>query len=206
MQLNAEDGGNRKFIMVQLPEKIDEKNNQTTYNFIKNELKVAEPTIFEITKERLLRAAKKIKRELAKKENLLDNKKALDFGFKIFETIPNDEGVWKNYHFKDESFDSETPLFDENKLTKDDLKTLLTTWKTYDNIALTEDLKKIDLEGYIGYYIKNKLYLVYKNFTTKNLKKLLKEIDENPKFNPSIIIAFGYHFESIVLRENRRKS
>ena len=47
----------------------------------------------------------------------------------------------------------------------------------------------------------NKLYLGDKNFTTKNLKKLLEEIDVNKDFNPATIIAFGYHFESKVLRE-----
>ncbi len=62
-QLNSEDGGDRKFITVQIPEPIDPKRNKAAYDFVKNELK-AEPTIFEITKERLLRAAKKINTQL----------------------------------------------------------------------------------------------------------------------------------------------
>ena len=80
MQLNAEDSGNRKFILVQLPEPIDAKKNKTAYEFVKNELKVEKPTIFEITKERLIRAAKKIKEE--NKDKDLSN---IDLGFKIFE-------------------------------------------------------------------------------------------------------------------------
>ena len=52
MQLNAEDGGNRKYILVQIPEAIDKKKNKTAYDFVKNELGVENPTIFEITKER----------------------------------------------------------------------------------------------------------------------------------------------------------
>ncbi|MBD3843965.1 MAG: site-specific DNA-methyltransferase, partial [Campylobacterales bacterium] len=79
MQLNAEDGGNRKFILVQIPEKIDPKKNKTAYDFVKNELK-AEPTIFEITKERLIRASSKIKNENPNYKG--------DLGFKIFETTP----------------------------------------------------------------------------------------------------------------------
>ncbi|MCF8306738.1 MAG: site-specific DNA-methyltransferase [Ignavibacteriales bacterium] len=51
MQLNAEDGGNRKFIMVQLPEKTDETSE--TY-------KAGYKTIAEIGKERIRRAGKKI--------------------------------------------------------------------------------------------------------------------------------------------------
>lgn len=51
MQLNAEDGGHRKFIMVQLPEKTDEKSEP---------FKAGYKNICEIGKERIRRAAKKI--------------------------------------------------------------------------------------------------------------------------------------------------
>lgn len=54
MQLNAEDGGNRKFIMVQLPEKCDEKSEA---------YKAGYKNICEIGKERIRRAGKKIKEE-----------------------------------------------------------------------------------------------------------------------------------------------
>ena len=56
MRLNAEHGGNRKYVLVQLDEPIKEKNNKEAYaDFVKNELK-KEPTIFEIAAERLRRA------------------------------------------------------------------------------------------------------------------------------------------------------
>ena len=68
MQLNAEDGGNRKFIMVQLPEVCDEKSEAA---------KAGYRTICEIGKERIRRAAKKIHN---------DNPNAkFDDGFKVFE-------------------------------------------------------------------------------------------------------------------------
>ena len=54
MQLNAEDGGHRKFIMVQLPEKTDEKSEA---------YKAGYQNICEIGKERIRRAGKKIKEE-----------------------------------------------------------------------------------------------------------------------------------------------
>ena len=54
MQLNAEDGGHRKFIMVQLPEKTDEKSEA---------YKAGYKNICEIGKERIRRAAKKITEE-----------------------------------------------------------------------------------------------------------------------------------------------
>ena len=204
MQLNAEDGGNRKYILVQIPEPIDPKKNQTAYNFIKEELK-AEPTIFEITKERLIRAAKKIeiahKEEIQNKAPLSETKdklKKLKIGFKIFETIP----IWENYDFEAEEFTNQLTLFDKGKLTDEDLKTLLTTWKTNDGILLTEALQKINVSSnYIAYYGYNKLYLLHTDFTTEDLKILLEKIDSDPNFNPHSIIAFGYHFNSKNLRE-----
>jgi len=225
MQLNAEDGGDRKYILVQLAEQIDPKKNKATYDFVKEELKIEKPTIFEITKERLIRASKKIKEETiktkisAKQKEIkklegtldLDNKeekikqlkaeiKALknqDLGFKIFETMP----IWEDYNFDADELDAQTKLFDESILTKEDLKALLVTWKTYDGILLTDSLQEIDLGEYIGYYASGKLYLTNKGFKTENLKTLLEKIDSDKKINPTSIIAFGYHFESKNLRE-----
>lgn len=187
MQLNAEDRANgkegkRKYILVQLPEAIDPKKNKTAFDFVKNELGVDEPTIFDITKERLIRAGKKIKDES---------------GFKIFETQP----IWEEYDVQAKEFDPHVKLFDESTLTNEDVQTLLATWKTYDAILLTQDLEGVDLDGYIGYYGNGKLYLMDKGFETKHLKALLEKIDEDASFDPVSIIVFGYHFESKNLRE-----
>ena len=70
MQLNAEDGGNRKFIMVQLPERTDEKSEA---------YKAGYKNICEIGKERIRRAGKKIKEENASKEGI----ERLDTGFRV---------------------------------------------------------------------------------------------------------------------------
>ncbi|MCX8080101.1 MAG: site-specific DNA-methyltransferase [Bacteroidia bacterium] len=211
MQLNAEDGGNRKFILVQLPEPIDPKKNKTAYDFVQKELK-AEPTIFEITKERLIRAAKKINSELDSKIDTLKKELPTDEtkdeieklerlkkqnAFKIFETMP----IWEDYDFEAEQFDPSQTLFDAGKLTEEDLKALLTTWKTYDGIPLTQDLESIDLDGYTAHYGNSKLYLMHKGFTTEHLKALLVKTDTDKHFEPRTVIAFGYHFESARLRE-----
>ena len=66
MQLNAEDGGNRKFIMVQLPEVCDEKSEA---------YKAGYKNICEIGKERIRRAGRKIVEETGKKD--------LDIGFRV---------------------------------------------------------------------------------------------------------------------------
>ena len=60
MELNAEDGGNRECILVQLDEPIKEEKSKVAYDFCKNELGSENPTISDITIERVKRAAKKI--------------------------------------------------------------------------------------------------------------------------------------------------
>ncbi|KMZ47445.1 DNA methyltransferase [Helicobacter pylori] len=58
MELNAEDKGNREFILVQIDEEI--KEDKSAYDFCKNVLKSAKPVISDITIERVKRAASKI--------------------------------------------------------------------------------------------------------------------------------------------------
>lgn len=189
MDINLNGDGKRKFILVQLPEKIIEKNSKAMFDFVKNKLGIGEPTIFEITKERLIRAAAKIKKEKTDYKG--------DLGFKIFETTP----IWEDYDLDADELNNQTTLFDESKLTAEDIKALLITWKTYDGMALTHDLEEIKLGGYTAYYGNQKLYLMNKAFTTDNLKTLLEKIDSDKKFNPTSIITFGYHFDSKNLRE-----
>lgn len=74
MQLNAEDGGHRKFIMVQLPEKCDEKSEA---------YKAGYKTICEIGKERIRRAGKKIREENTDNSSLLTPNSKLDTGFRV---------------------------------------------------------------------------------------------------------------------------
>jgi adenine-specific DNA-methyltransferase len=78
MQLNAEDGGNRKFIMVQLPEPCDEQSEA---------YKAGYKNICEIGKERIRRAGEKIKAEVEQGNAQLkideEQKKAPDIGFRV---------------------------------------------------------------------------------------------------------------------------
>ena len=82
MQLNAEDGGNRKFIMVQLPEPTDEKSEA---------YKAGYKNICEIGKERIRRAGEKIKAEYKDKENIEN----LDIGFKVFKLDTSNIRKWQ---------------------------------------------------------------------------------------------------------------
>jgi adenine-specific DNA-methyltransferase len=82
MQLNAEDGGNRRFIMVQLPEPTDEKSDA---------YKAGYKNISEIGKERIRRAGEKIKEENKDKENIEN----LDIGFKVFKLDTSNIRKWQ---------------------------------------------------------------------------------------------------------------
>lgn len=95
MQLNARDGGNRRFIMVQLPELCDEKSEA---------YKAGYKNICEIGKERIRRAGKKIKEEsgLAGKN--------LDIGFRVLKL---DTSNMEDVYYTPKDFNSQT-LFNEN--------------------------------------------------------------------------------------------
>lgn len=97
MQLNAEDGGNRKFIMVQLPEKTDEKSEA---------FKAGYKNICEIGKERIRRAGRKIK-----EDNPLTTQD-LDTGFRVLKC---DSSNMKDVYYNPAEFD-ETMLrgFEDN--------------------------------------------------------------------------------------------
>ncbi|HQE59076.1 MAG TPA: site-specific DNA-methyltransferase [Spirochaetota bacterium] len=87
MQLNAEDGGNRKFILCQIDEPI--KEDKPAYKFcLENNLS---PVISSITIERLKRAGEKIAKELEdenSKPDLFDGKRQVpDIGFKVFDSV-----------------------------------------------------------------------------------------------------------------------
>jgi adenine-specific DNA-methyltransferase len=82
MKLNAEDGGKRKFIMVQLPEPTDEKSEAYKAGYM---------NICEIGKERIRRAGEKIKEENKDKENIEN----LDIGFKVLKLDTSNIRKWQ---------------------------------------------------------------------------------------------------------------
>ncbi|MBR6130237.1 MAG: site-specific DNA-methyltransferase [Bacteroidales bacterium] len=106
MQLNAEDGGNRRFIMVQLPEETDEKSEA---------YKAGYKNICEIGKERIRRAGKKILEEQkVKQDNLFAGEKmSLDIGFRVLKL---DTSNMENVYYRPEESSAAT-LFDDNVKT-----------------------------------------------------------------------------------------
>ncbi len=85
MRLNAEDGGNRQFILVQIPQPIDAKKQKEAHTFVTDTLGKPEATIFEITAERIRRAGAKLQAE--RKTDLAGEPSHLDTGFRVFELV-----------------------------------------------------------------------------------------------------------------------
>lgn len=214
MELNAQDKGNREFILVQLDEVIDKSKSKTAYDFCKNELGSENPTIFDITKERIKRASAKISNchtersevsqnsnnrdsslrasHSAQNDKVLDsltttqpkNDKELDLGFKIYELREND-------------FDSQNDaLFKEV-----DKNALLESFRLQDSTPLSVENQTIDLGGYKAIRAGEKLYLLNSGFEMKHLQKLISLIDTQKDFVIKEISYLNDAFESARIRE-----
>lgn len=87
LELNREDGGDRRFIMVQLPEPTPKDSAATKAGF---------KTVADIGKERIRRAAIRLK-----KEKKLDQRDEQDFGFRVFKLEESNYKPWKGVEEKD---------------------------------------------------------------------------------------------------------
>lgn len=101
MALNAEDGGNRKCISVQLPEPTDEKSEA---------YKAGYKTIAEITKERIRRAGELIKQELIDKGDA-ERSRSIDIGFRAFKLDSSNIRAWDT---SVENFEAQLDAFAAN--------------------------------------------------------------------------------------------
>jgi len=103
MALNAEDGGNRKFICVQLAEPCEEESEAFKAGF---------KTIADIGKERIRRAAKKIKKGM--EGNLTFDKNRLDLGFKVFRLEESNFKQWRENVKTGEELKEQMRMFVDN--------------------------------------------------------------------------------------------
>ncbi|MDN5296123.1 MAG: adenine-specific DNA-methyltransferase [Bacteroidota bacterium] len=140
MQLNAEDGGNRKYIMVQLPELTDE--NSEAY-------KAGYKNICEIGKERIRRAANKIKEEKrskAEKEGLFANvEDAQDYGFRVYRLDSSNmkDVYYRPQDYKQESMDMFADNIKPDRTADDLLAQVMLDW----GLPLSYKIDQIDING-----------------------------------------------------------
>lgn len=133
MKLNAEDGGNRRFIMVQLPETCDKKSEA---------YKAGYKNICEIGKERIRRAGKKLKEEVG----LIGQ--GLDTGFRVYKLDSSNVKPWDP---DAEDLGASLDLFSEHLVegrTSDDL---LTEVMLKSGIDLCEEMETREIAGHRVY-------------------------------------------------------
>lgn len=135
MELNNEDNGNRKSIMIQLPESIDEKDEM---------YKAGYKNICEIGKERIRRAGDKIVSENGTKD--------LDIGFKVFKLDDSNIKTWDP-----NTKDLENTLFNSVQNLKEDRtqEDLLYELMLKMGIELTANIEEINVDGKIIYNIQS---------------------------------------------------
>ena len=163
MKLNAEDGGNRKFICVQLPELCDEKSEA---------YKAGYKTICDIGIDRIKRAGKKILSETESAESL-------DIGFKVFELDTSNLKTWDSTLTLDDYAQEEIIDRMENILSrvKTDRTSLDMVYEIMLKIGkpLTDTVKAIELDGKTAYVIGENGSLIIclaKDITPEYLEKL----------------------------------
>jgi adenine-specific DNA-methyltransferase len=160
MQLNAEDGGNRKFIMVQLPEVTDEKSEANKAGF-KN--------ICEIGEERIRRAGKKIKDEWqatqAKRiEDLFagqeEPQSPPDTGFKVFRLDTSNLKTWDSTPVDkhdatqmDLLLDRMNDMIDTIKNDRTDLDIVYEVILKMGGVDLTAPVREVEVGGKRAYTI-----------------------------------------------------
>lgn len=146
MQLNAEDGGNRKFICVQLPAVLDEDKAKDGYS-----------TICDVGMERIRRAGRKIIEEQDTQLKLgEEEKRPLDIGFKVFELDTSNLKTWDGSPVDDQSqfeiIDRMNEMLDRVKADRTDLDMVYEIMlKT--GIPLTYRIDEVDIQGKTAYSI-----------------------------------------------------
>lgn len=183
MKLNAEDGGNRKYILVQLPEEIEES---------KPAFKAGYKTIDEIGRERIKRAAQKIKDE---------TNADIDYGFKVVKL----ENVQEDTLDRLESFDPNVLVSDDyvNDFSNEDssgLETILTTWLNQDGYGLHAEWEDFKLVNYIAHRYSNSLYIVNEGIESSDISRLIEMI-ENNELNISRIVIYTYSLPFTIINE-----
>ena len=144
MKLNAEDGGNRKFIMVQLPEVCDEKSEAA---------KAGYRTICEIGEERIRRAGEKIREEVEASNAQLklgeEPKKVPDIGFRVLKI---DSSNFEDVYATPEDT-SQQALFDLADNLKDDRapEDLLFEALPAFQIPFSAKIERIDVAGFTAF-------------------------------------------------------
>ncbi|WFQ94683.1 site-specific DNA-methyltransferase [Mycoplasma feriruminatoris] len=184
MEMNAKDCGNRNYILVQLDEQI--KETQVSY-------KLGYRTIDEIGRERIKRAAAKIKNETSAN---------IDYGFKTYSLKTPTEKMLNELDYFNENisfnFEDNVSIFDNDKSSGKDA--ILSTYSLLDGYGLTEKIEEYKLKEYTANKIKNTLYIIEQGLTSEDLIELIRQLESN-KLNITRVVVFGSSIDFNILIE-----
>ena len=187
MQLNAEDGGSRKYIMVQLPEKIEED---------KPGYKAGYRSIDEIGRARIEKAAKKIKEETGAD---------IDYGYKLYYLEkPSEKTLIDLENFVPEIkliTDDMVSIFDNEH--SNGKESILSTWLIEDGYGLSKSTDKYKLNNYDADLIDKTLYIIDEGLTQDDSMVLIKRI-ENEELDITRIVIYVHSVPFNVLHELRK--
>lgn len=190
LKRNAKDGGQRKYIMVNLPEDLDEKlksakstnkkNLEDTISFLDS---IGKPHFLtEVGKERIRRAACKVKEE---------TNADIDYGFKVF----NCSDIKSLQVNKLERFNPNGMLGDDTILNDFPKEAIIYTWGLEDGAKLTDNISEINIDGYTCYYLNNEtIYFLESDLNEKVIKTIIEKLDNDKGFNFNKVVMFGYSF------------
>lgn len=172
MRANSEDGGNRRFILVQLPELIptDKVAYQAGYR-----------TIDEIGRDRIEKAAEKIK---------VNTSADIDYGYKLYKlNTPEQKTLDKIVDFNPVE---ELVLGDMIDVFSFDnipgKETILSTWLNEDGYGLCSKAEKIKLKTYEADLYDGSLYIIEEGITSEDIMELIKKIENNDLMISRVVV------------------
>ena len=176
MQLNSEDNGNRKYIMVQLPETTDEKSEA---------FKVGYKNIAEIGKERIRRAGEKIKQEIEDYNSNLklgeEPKEVPDIGFKVFKVDDTNIKWYDLENFNEDgqySFDDPDSL--DFVLGSNDIDIVYEIMLRQNDVPLSERLEVLTDIGNRTYFYASTYLICLETEITEEMVEKLASLDPLP--------------------------
>ena len=182
MQMNAEDGDHRQFIMIQLPEPCGKKS-AAHQRF---------STIDEIGMERIKLAARSIKEKTGA---------PIDYGFKHYTLKePTDRTLERL-----ESFDPTVFFADNDVLREFGPEAVLETWRVRDGYGFGAESAPVRLDTYTAHLTGKHLYMLDGGLTEDDMVALTDLYLGRADFNPENVVLFGYSFaftETEMLRKN----
>jgi len=191
MRLNVK-GKNIKYILIQLPENIDDKVMFTSGDDKKNAEKLVSfleqcqrpHTLDYLGIERILRATEKIREDVP---NI-----TADLGFRHY-TLSEPSGATLDKLERFSPDDNE--MFVSNTVLEEfGATTVLATWLVRDGYGFTAPVETVDFAGYTGYYMGKHLYLIAQDLSNEAIAAITEKFETDGTFNPENVVLFGYSF------------